>query len=85
METEFSIKFIISVLGGLGILGILFALFRFIVVKFFENILDTQTELISKKNEHNQKIARHCERLDNIEKDIAEIKSECKTHWHWDN
>jgi len=77
---EISFKHIVSIISFIGVLGLSYALFRFIIIRFFQNILSTQDELIQAKNTAASKLTGHCERLKNIEEDIRDIKTECRAH-----
>lgn len=75
---EITPKILFSLIGGFGVIGLLWAVFKFIIISFFENIKNIQNELITAKNDHSQAIGRHCERLDDMEKDISDIVKDCK-------
>jgi len=80
---EITLKLIFSVIGSIGLLGLLYALFRFIIIKFFTTLIETQLELIEAKNDHAKILENHSGRIDRAEKDILEIKKECRSHWKW--
>lgn len=56
MEIQVSPKIIFYIIGSVSIVGLLWAVFKFIIIKFFENILDTLKELIIAKNDHADRI-----------------------------
>lgn len=67
---EISFKIILYAVGSVSIVGLLYALFRRIVLRFFDDKMNAIDELIHAKNDHALKITELSKDIEAIKKDL---------------